>query len=83
MRSPVNRHRLWQVAADAVLVIAAWTVAWYVRFDGDTGPVYYDRYLDWDVFALILAIKLPVFFAFGFYNRWWRYVSTQDMWGVV
>ncbi|MGI8479513.1 MAG: polysaccharide biosynthesis protein, partial [Gaiellaceae bacterium] len=57
--------------------------AWYVRFDGDTGPVYYDRYLDWDVYALILAIKLPVFFAFGFYNRWWRYVSTQDMWSVV
>jgi len=26
---------------------------------------------------------LPVFVAFGFYNRWWRYVSTQDMWGAV
>ena len=26
---------------------------------------------------------LPVFIAFGFYNRWWRYVSTQDMWGVL
>jgi FlaA1/EpsC-like NDP-sugar epimerase len=21
--------------------------------------------------------------AFGFYNRWWRYVSTRDMWGGV
>jgi FlaA1/EpsC-like NDP-sugar epimerase len=83
MRSPVNRHGLWQVGVDAFLVVAAWTLAWYVRFDGDTGPVYYDRYLDWDVLALILAIKLPVFFAFGFYNRWWRYVSTQDMWGAV
>jgi FlaA1/EpsC-like NDP-sugar epimerase len=83
MRSPVNRHRLWQVGVDAFLVVAAWALAWYVRFDGDTGPVYYDRYLDWDVLALVLAIKLPVFFAFGFYNRWWRYVSTQDMWGAV
>ena len=26
---------------------------------------------------------LAVFVAFGFYNRWWRYVSTQDMWGVL
>jgi FlaA1/EpsC-like NDP-sugar epimerase len=26
---------------------------------------------------------LPVFVAFGFYNRWWRYVSTRDMWGAV
>ena len=83
MRSPVNRHRLWQVAVDAGLIVAAWVLAWYVRFDGDTGPVYYERYLEWDVIVLVLGIKLPVFVAFGFYNRWWRYVSTKDMWGAV
>ena len=37
--------------------------------------------------AIVVAIKLAVFVAFGFYNRWWRYVSTRDMWraalGVV
>ena len=83
MRSPVNRHTLWQVAADAVLVLAAWVASWYVRFEGDTRPVYYDRYLEWDVVALVVGITLPVFVAFGFYNRWWRYVSTHDMWGAV
>jgi FlaA1/EpsC-like NDP-sugar epimerase len=83
MRSPVNRHRLWQLVADAGLVVAAWLLAWYVRFEGDTRPVYYDRYLEWDVVALVLAIQLPVFVLFGFYNRWWRYVSTQDMWTAV
>jgi FlaA1/EpsC-like NDP-sugar epimerase len=31
---------------------------------------------------LVVAIKLAVFVAFGFYNRWWRYVSTRDMWGA-
>ena len=82
MRSPVNRHRLWQVAVDAVLVAAAWRLSFFVRFDNDT-PVYYLRYEDWDVIALVVAIMLPVFVAFGFYNRWWRYVSTQDMWGAV
>ena len=30
----------------------------------------------------MLGVKLPVFVAFGFYNRWWRYVSTQDVWGA-
>ncbi len=83
MRSPVNRHRLWQVAVDAVLVAAAWVLSFYIRFDGDTGPVYYHRYLDWDVVLLVVGITLPVFVAFGFYNRWWRYVSTRDMWGAV
>jgi FlaA1/EpsC-like NDP-sugar epimerase len=82
MRLPLTRHRLWQVAADVALVAAAWVLSWYVRFDGPR-PVYYDRYLDWDLVALVVAVKLPVFVAFGFYNRWWRYVSTRDMWGAL
>ncbi len=82
MRSPVNRHRLWQVGVDAALVAAAWIIAWYVRFDGEP-PLRYQRYLDWEVVALVVGITIPVFVAFGFYNRWWRYVSTRDMWGAV
>ena len=30
---------------------------------------------------VVVALKLAVFISFGFYNRWWRYVSTRDMWG--
>ena len=82
MRSPVNRHRLWQVGVDAGLIAAAWQLSFYVRFDGDP-PVYYERYLEWDVLVLVVGIMIPVFVAFGFYNRWWRYVSTRDMWGAV
>jgi FlaA1/EpsC-like NDP-sugar epimerase len=36
-----------------------------------------------DTIAVVVAIKLAVFIAFGFYNRWWRYVSTRDMWGAA
>ena len=82
MRSPLNRHRLWQVGVDAGLVAAAWILSWYVRFDGET-PLRYQRYLDWEIVALVVGITIPVFVAFGFYNRWWRYVSTRDMWGAV
>jgi FlaA1/EpsC-like NDP-sugar epimerase len=63
-------------------VAAAWRLSFFVRFDNQT-PVYYLRYEDWDVMGLVVAIMLPVFVAFGFYNRWWRYVSTRDMWGAV
>ncbi len=83
MRSPVNRHRLWQVGVDAALVAAAWLLAWFIRFDGFDRPVYYRRYHEWDVVLLVVAIAIPVFVAFGFYNRWWRYVSTRDMWGAA
>jgi FlaA1/EpsC-like NDP-sugar epimerase len=77
----VTRHSIWQVGVDAVLVAAAWWLAWSLRFEHR--PVYYDRYLDWSVVALVVAIKLPVFALCGFYNRWWRYVSTRDMWGAL
>jgi FlaA1/EpsC-like NDP-sugar epimerase len=79
----VNRHRLWQLVVDVGLVAAAWLLAWYVRFDDFEPPVYYRRYLEWDVVVLVVGITIPVFVAFGFYNRWWRYVSTRDMWGAA
>jgi FlaA1/EpsC-like NDP-sugar epimerase len=82
VRSPLNRHRLWQVAVDVALVAGAWFLTWYVRFDGEP-PLRYQRYLDWEVVALVVGITIPVFVGFGFYNRWWRYVSTRDMWGAM
>ena len=82
MRTPFNRHRLPQLAADLAIVVAAWFLAFRLRFDTDL-PVYYDRYLSWQILALVAAIKLSVFALSGFYNRWWRYVSTRDMWGAA
>jgi FlaA1/EpsC-like NDP-sugar epimerase len=85
MRAPISRHRLWQVAVDATLVALAWWLAWRMRFAGTDipRPRYYDRYLDWDIVLLVVAIKIPVFFLSGFYDRWWRYVSTRDMWSIL
>jgi FlaA1/EpsC-like NDP-sugar epimerase len=81
MTFPINRHRLWQLAADAALVAAAWWLAFQLRFDNGLPP-YYDVLLERTI-LLVVAIKLGVFVALGFYNRWWRYVSTRDMWRVV
>jgi FlaA1/EpsC-like NDP-sugar epimerase len=82
VRSPFNRHRLPQLAADLAIVVAAWFFAFRLRFDTDL-PVYYERYVSWEILGLVAAIKLAVFALFGFYNRWWRYVSTRDMWGAA
>jgi FlaA1/EpsC-like NDP-sugar epimerase len=81
MRFPITRHRLPQLAADLVIVVAAWFLAFQLRFDPEI-PIFYDRYYDLGVFALLVGIKLSIFALFGFYNRWWRYVSTRDMWGA-
>ena len=82
VRFPLNRHRLWQVAADVAIVAAAWFLAWNLRFDS-RWPGYYDRYLSLEIVALVVALKLPIFVVGGFYDRWWRYVSTRDMWGAI
>ena len=82
MRTPFNRHRFPQLAADLAIVVAAWFLAFRLRFDTDM-PVYYERYVSWEILGLVAAIKLSVFALSGFYNRWWRYVSTRDMWGAA
>jgi FlaA1/EpsC-like NDP-sugar epimerase len=82
VRFPINRHRLPQLAADVAIVVAAWWLAFRLRFD-EFLPVYYEQYLSWELLGLVAGIKLAVFALFGFYNRWWRYVSTRDMWGAA
>jgi FlaA1/EpsC-like NDP-sugar epimerase len=82
VRSPFNRHALWQIAADAAIIATAWVLAWMLRFDQGR-PVYYDHYLDWQIILVVVGIQLTVFGLAGFYNRWWRYVSTRDMWSAL
>ncbi|MGH3003486.1 MAG: polysaccharide biosynthesis protein [Gaiellaceae bacterium] len=81
IRLPVNRHRIWQLVFDAGLIVAAWRLTFYLSFD-KTIPAYYRHLLDWQVVGVVVALELATFVLFGFYNRWWRYVSTRDMWGA-
>jgi FlaA1/EpsC-like NDP-sugar epimerase len=77
----LNRHRLWQVLVDGGIVALSWWLAFELRFDHGL-PVYYSALLRRTILAVV-AIKLVVFVAFGFYNRWWRYVSIRDMWAAA
>jgi FlaA1/EpsC-like NDP-sugar epimerase len=78
---PISKHRLWQVCVDAALIAAAWYLAFQLRFDNGV-PVYYHTLFERSI-AIVIAVQLVTFVAFGFYNRWWRYVSTRDMWGAA
>ena len=78
-----NRHRIWRLAADAVLIALAWYLAFKIRFLDLRIPPFYREYLSLETIALVVAVKLAVFTLFGFYHRWWRYVSTRDMWSAA
>ena len=82
MTLPITRHRILNLLADAVLIAAAWWLTFWIRFDQSV-PSFYEHLLSWQTFAIVIGIKLSVFVVFGFYNRWWRYVSTRDMWGAA
>ncbi|HEY2355169.1 MAG TPA: nucleoside-diphosphate sugar epimerase/dehydratase [Gaiellaceae bacterium] len=81
MRQLFSWHRLLQFLGDAAIVAASWWFAFELRFDH--GPNHAYTRLLWNSIFVVLAIKLVVFICFGFYNRWWRYVSIRDMWAVV
>jgi FlaA1/EpsC-like NDP-sugar epimerase len=78
---PINRHRIWQLVADGGLVALAWYLAFELRFDSGT-PVFYETLFRRSI-LVVIGIKLGVFVIAGFYDRWWRYVSTRDMWRIA
>jgi FlaA1/EpsC-like NDP-sugar epimerase len=77
----INRHRLWQLFADAGLIALAWYLAFELRFDRGVPPYYETLFRR--TLPIVIAIKLVVFILAGFYERWWRYVSIRDMWSAV
>ena len=76
----INRHRLWQLAVDAGLIVARVVPRLPAPVRPPSCPPYYEHA------ALAVAPRSSSSSSsgssslFGFYNRWWRYVSTQDMW---
>jgi FlaA1/EpsC-like NDP-sugar epimerase len=78
---PINRHRIWQLVADAGLIALAWYLAFELRFDHGV-PRYYDTLFRRTV-LIVIGIQLVVFVLSGFYDRWWRYVSIRDMWSAA
>jgi FlaA1/EpsC-like NDP-sugar epimerase len=83
-KHPVYRHRLSQLAADAILVAAAYYLAFRLRFlDAPGGiPGRYDHMLANSI-GFVVVGQLIVFYAFGMYEKWWRYFRLPDMIGVL
>jgi FlaA1/EpsC-like NDP-sugar epimerase len=79
LNHPVYRNRVLQLAADAALIALAYFLAFQLRFL-DQPHGWPDRYetLFLQSVGFVVAGKLVVFYAFGLYQKWWRYVSGRD-----
>ncbi len=78
----LSRHRLWQVGVDGVFITFAWFAAFLLRLGWPVNHPY-DRFIQPRVFVIVVVLKLAIFILLGFYTRWWRYVSTRDIWSVA
>ena len=79
-RPHLRRYQLWQLATDGVLVALAFFLAFQLRFVDDPGGIP-ERFRE--MFAVsvgfVVVGKLAVFFAFGLYQKWWRFVGGRDV----
>ncbi len=84
LNHPVYRHRILQAGADAILVAAAFYLAFRLRFlDSPEGIP--QRYLDLLVASIgfVVAGKIVIFAVSGLYEKWWRYVTLSDYIAVL
>jgi FlaA1/EpsC-like NDP-sugar epimerase len=79
-RSVVIRNRYFLVS-DLILTALSAVLAFAVRLDV---PLFWS-YLQLCILFVIMAwfIKIPVYFLFGLYNRYWQYASVQEMLSIL
>jgi FlaA1/EpsC-like NDP-sugar epimerase len=79
--SSVTVRRVGQIGVDAVLLSAAYALAYVLRFDEGIPARYEDLLASTIVFAV--AMKLVIFALFGLYSKLWRYVDQRDFESIV
>lgn len=73
----LHKKQLVQILTDLLLLSAAYTAAWLLRFEGSLGPEQMNLLtvsLPW-----VLAAKILFLWLFGVYRGEWRYVSVHAM----
>jgi FlaA1/EpsC-like NDP-sugar epimerase len=84
LNHPVYRSRGLQAAADALLVAAAFYLAFRLRFlDAQHGLPHRYWALFTNAVGFVVVGKILVFAAFGLYRTWWRYFRLNDLGAIM
>lgn len=74
----IQKYRVLILAIGHLVIFgAAFLLAFLLRFDFEIPDDYVRRMLQG--MPLVMAVKLIVFYAFGHYHGWWRYVTLADL----
>ncbi|MCB0828568.1 MAG: polysaccharide biosynthesis protein [Solirubrobacterales bacterium] len=77
-------YQLWQMAGDGLLVAIAYVLAFQLRFLDAPGTIP-ERYVDLIAASVgfVIVGKVAIFFLFGLYQKWWRFVGGRDIVRIV
>lgn len=70
------RNRLPHMMLDAALVLLAYTLSFFIRFDFQIPLTY--REIFWNGLCIAALVKPLIFLSMGFYRKLWRYASLRD-----
>lgn len=80
-KHPIVIRNRYFVISDAFLIVLSAILGFAIRLDV---PLFWSYLSVCVPFVLMAtAIKLPVYYAFGLYRRYWRYASVQEMLIIV
>lgn len=78
----IQRYRLViTLTLTTLIIVAALTLAYAVRFDLTIPPAYRGRLAE--LLPAVVLIKLSTFWLFGAFKGWWRYVSMPDLVQII
>ncbi len=78
----VRNPKFWIILGiDILLLMVAFFGAYAIRFEFNPPPVFADQRLA--LLPLILCIKIPSFYCFGFYRGMWRFTTLSDVINIL
>jgi len=82
MKETIYRNRLIIVfVMTSLIIVSSLLLAYAFRFDFSISSVYWSRIAS--LLPAVLIIKLAVFWQFGCFKGWWRYVSMPDLVQII
>ena len=81
LRSFKNLNFWVMLLGDTLLVVSAYYLAHYIRFDGSIPPDHLNNFLRSIIW--IIPVKLICFIVFRLYQGMWRYTSIHDMLNIL
>jgi len=82
MLQTLVKRRVYLIAAlQCLIIVLSYAAAHLLRFDFRIPEPYLTTF--WQSLLPVLVLKVAIFYWFGLFSGWWRYVSMADLLGIV